>query len=59
MKVCVTMDNMIVEDGGEAVRQVFNFEQMGDQVELLEQNAATSQQFSLNVSSDFIIEGII
>ena len=45
------MDNMIVEDEGEAVRQVFDFEQMGDHVQLLEQNAATSRQFSLNASS--------
>ena len=45
MTCCVIMHNMIVEDEGDEVAAALEFENMGDPIQLPEQNPATFEEF--------------
>ncbi|XP_020179846.3 uncharacterized protein [Aegilops tauschii subsp. strangulata] len=45
MKCCVIMHNIIVEDEGDDAAAALEFENMGDPIQLLDQNRATFEEF--------------
>lgn len=49
MTTCVIMHNMIMEEKGETIRQVLDFERMDDHVQLPEQNAEAFEQLFLQM----------